>query len=94
MYYLPDEEAVFIIEKKKDQLHVFDVIYSKPFDFEHVLSKFINSNEIKSVIYYFAPDQLNFKYEKVLPINDSPLFILDDLKVRTQPFKFPETAHT
>ena len=42
---------------------------------------------------YIPPDQLSYNYDKILK-EDTGLFILGDMEVGNNPFRFPETAVT
>ena len=94
LLYLDLENVIFIVTEEDDQLHLWDVIYDKPFDFYPVISKVIKSNSLKSINYYFSPDQLNFEFDETVPYIDSPLFIMGDFKLQGENFKFPATAQT
>ena len=93
LYYLKDEDAIFIMKEKKRQLHLYEIICKKYFDLDSVLPKVIESSETISVKFYFPPDQLNYKYDKIIN-EDNGLFILGDFEFTNEFFKFPETAIT
>ena len=93
IYYLQDENIVFIMEQKDHIQHIYDIIFCKPFDFTIVLPKLILSPDIRSFHYYFAPDQIDFPCNRVLADN-SGLFILGDIDLGSRPFRFPPTAIT
>jgi hypothetical protein len=85
---------MIIIKQESDgSVHVLDVIFRNPFDLENALSKTLISNPIKSIRYYFAPDQLHYKYDKILN-DDTGLFILGEIDFGEEPFRFPITAIT
>lgn len=93
LYYLEKENVIVIKEEKNNTVHIVDVIYSKPFDFQLVLPQIMESNSIKSINYYFPPDQLQYDYSKI--VNEkSGLFLLGDIEIEDKLLKFPETAHT
>lgn len=93
LYYLEKENIIVIKKEKNDTLYVLDVISCKPFDFQSALPKIIESDSIKYIKYYFPPDQLSYNYDKILK-EDTGLFILGDMEVGNNPFRFPETAVT
>jgi len=93
LYYLKDEDAIFIMKEENRQLHLYEIICSKYFDLDSALPKVIKSSETESVKYYFPPDQLNYKYDNTIN-EDSGLFILGDFEITNEFFKFPETAIT
>ncbi len=94
LYYLNNEEAIFILTEEKDKIHIWDVIFIKPFDIEASIANILKSNQIKSIIYYFPPDQLNYNYDSVIPFEESPLFIRGNFAIDNPQFKFPITAQT
>lgn len=93
LYYLKNENIIVIKTEKNNTVHIWDVIYCKPFDFQLVLPKIIDSNSVKSIQYHFPPDQLEYRYNNI--INEkSGLFVLGEIKIEDELLKFPETAHT
>lgn len=93
LFYLENEEVIFIKTESEDNLKIIDVIYANPFDINLALKKIIISNTLTSIKYYFSPDQLNYKYDK-LTSEDTGLFILGNLELENMQFRFPETAIT
>ena len=93
LYHLKDEDAIFIMKEENRQLHIYEIICKKHFDVNAAVSKVIESSKIKSVKFHFPPDQLNYKYDKIIN-EDNGLFILNDFKFSNHMFKFPETAVT
>jgi hypothetical protein len=94
LYYLEPEKAIFIISEDGNTLHIWDIIYNQPFDLYPAIAKVIQTETIKSLNYYFPPDQMAFSFDQVLPSNDSPLFIRGDFLSKHKHFKFPVTAQT
>ena len=93
IYYINDEDVIIIKQEKNDTVHILDVIFRQQFDLELAMLKIIESDSIKSIKYYFPPDRLNYKYDKVKK-EDTGLFILSDLELGDNPFRFPMTAIT
>jgi hypothetical protein len=93
LYYLKEEDAVFIKTENENTLHIREIIYRKPFNVQLAISKVIESFKIKSVRYYFPPDQLNYNYNRIIN-SDSFLFVMGDAEIDNLQFKFPETAQT
>jgi len=93
LYYLKDEDAIFIMKEENRQLHLYEIICRKYFDLDSTLPKVIESGEINSVKFYFPPDQLNYKYDKTIN-EDNGLFILGDFELIKELYKFPVTAIT
>jgi hypothetical protein len=61
LLYVENEEVIFICAEEKDQLHIWDVIFSKPFNLHTVVSKIIKDEKLKSILYYFPTKNLNFQ---------------------------------
>ena len=94
LYYLEDEGVIFICNEKNDQLYIWDVIYTKPFNLSRAVSRIIRNKEVRSVLYYFPPDQLSYIYDEVIPDKESYLFVKGEFKIKNKKFKFPITAQT
>lgn len=94
IYYIEDEDAILIISKRNGCLHIYDVIYSKEIDINTAIPKVIEGDEIKTIRYYFSPDQMHFKYDSVEKDFDSPLFVRGKFPIADMNFKFPATAQT
>jgi len=93
LFYLEKEELVVIKNEKADTMYIVDVIFGRPFNFNLVLPNFISSDSIKSIKYYFPPDQLKYNYDKIVK-EDTGLFILGNLELENMQFRYPETAVT
>ncbi len=94
LYYLEGHNVIVIARKKAEQLHIFDVIYSRPFVLSEALSAINAVDKINSVYFYFPPDQTEYKYDKIKPYDESPLFIRGAFDLKVKDFKFPVTAQT
>lgn len=94
LFYVEDDGVILISKEEKDQLHIWDVIYTKPFNLSSAVSKIIRNEELKSILYYFPPDQLLFNYDEVIPDKESFLFVKGDFKLKDRNFKFPITAQS
>jgi len=94
LYYLPDEQIIFIAGEENNDLHIFDIIFEQTFEFEDILPKIIKHNNYSSTIYYFSPDVLNFNYDATIQSEESPLFIKGDFNLGQNLFKYPYTAQT
>ena len=92
LYYL-EEDAIVIKTENDETLHVVDIIYRKLFNVQTALSRVVESDIIRSIKYYFPPDQLKYEYDKIE--NDNTyLFIRGEIELEDVLLKFPETAHT
>jgi GNAT superfamily N-acetyltransferase len=93
LYYLEDEDAIFIKTEKDGILNIWEVIYHKEFDMNEALSKIIYSDKIQRINFYFPPDQLKYKFDNVIE-EQSGLFVKGKTLKDNLRIKFPETAHT
>jgi len=94
IYYLEDENIIFIQTIKQNQLHLWDIIFSKPFNFKGILPKIIQDGNIESIYFYFPPDQIKYKYDEVLEDKNSMFFMKENFPLKGNQFKFPTTAQT
>jgi len=94
LYYLEEEDVIFLITEGAEKLHVWDVIYRKPFDITAAISKVIKGAGLKSILYYFTPEKLGIKHYDAEIFAESPLFVRGDFPIGGRPFKFPTTAQT
>lgn len=94
LFYLEEEDALFIVTERDDRLHIWDIVYRKPIDFSTATAKVMKSEGIKSIRYYFTPEKLNIGYDDIEIMDDSPLFTFGNFPIVKRPFKFPTTAQT
>ena len=94
IFYLEDEDIIIIYTINNNQMHIWDIIYSKKFDFSKVFPKFIAGNSVNSIYYYFPPDKVNFNYDEVIEDKKSIFFIKGNFPLKGKYFKFPITAQT
>ncbi|NIT57115.1 MAG: GNAT family N-acetyltransferase [Aliifodinibius sp.] len=94
IFYLEEDNIILIAFERRSQLHIVDIIFNQSFELTEVLSKIIKSDDLKSIHYYFSPDQLNFKFDQVAVDTESPLFIKGHFPISGRRFKFPATAQT
>lgn len=94
LFYLSEDEIIFIATEDGDTLHLWDIIFKRPFDISAAIPKLIRSNKIKSIHFHFPPDQLHFSYDDIELNNDSLLFIRGPFALKEGFFKFPTTAQT
>jgi len=92
IYYLEDDDIIFIITEKNNQLAIWDVIYTDPFEIAKALPKIINDT-VESVKFHFPPDILKYKYDSTEK-SDTLLFIRGEFNLSDRQFKFPVTAQT
>ena len=93
LYYLENENVIIIKEEKDNALHIIDVLFTKPFDFQLVLPKIIESDSSSLIKYYFPPDHVYFNYDKTLK-DKTGLFVLGKFELGNIAFRYPETAVT
>jgi predicted N-acetyltransferase YhbS len=94
VFYLEDEDIIVFYSVKLNQMHVWDVIYSRPFDFQNTLSKIVPDKNTKSIIFHFPPDDINFEYDEIIEDKESMLFVKGNFPLKGKQFKFPTTAQT
>jgi hypothetical protein len=94
LYYLPNDNIIFIAAENNNELHIYDVIFEHPFNFEIALPKMLKHNELRAINYYFSPDVLDYKFDKTIRSDDSPLFIRGNFNLEQKQFKYPYTAQT
>lgn len=95
IFYVEEKDVIVIATFANNCLHLFDVIFNKPIsDINLLIPKIVNNKNIKSVYYYFPPEQLGFEYDEVKTYEDSPLFIRGEFALKDKYFKFPVTAQT
>ena len=94
LYFLEDEEIIFICDEENNQLHIWDVIYTRPINLSSVIPMIIRNKRLESVLYYFPPDQLSFEYDEVIPDINSYLFVKGKFYLKNGNIKFPMTAQT
>jgi len=94
LFYFENEQAIVIASEQNDKLHVMDVIASRPVDIDSLIPGVTSNRKLKSVSYYFSPDQLNYRYDDIEPDDDSPLYVLGDIDLGSNPYHFPATAQT
>lgn len=95
IYYLKDENIIFIYTIENNQLKIWDILFAEPFNISLCLSNIIpHKINIKSICFYFPPDQIKFNYDEVLEDSDSLLFVKGNFPIKGKHFKFPTTAQT
>lgn len=93
LFYLEEEDAIFIKTEKKNEMHIRDVIYRKPGKIFKNLSKIIESDSIERIYYYFPPDRQAYPFNKTVE-HQSHLFISNNIELKSDMLKFPETGKT
>ncbi len=93
LYYLSDQDALIIKKEKKNEMHIRDIIFRKPFEVLPALSKIIESETIDRIYYYFPPDRISYPYDKTVG-HKSNLFVKSGIELSSEHLKFPETAKT
>jgi GNAT superfamily N-acetyltransferase len=93
LFYLDEEEVIFIETEKEGILNIWEVIFTEEFDFQKALCKIITSESIKKIICHFPQDQLKYEYNQIIS-EQSGLFVKGETFKNHSTMKFPETAHT
>jgi predicted N-acetyltransferase YhbS len=94
IFYLEEEDIIVIYMVEQDQLHIWDIIFSKIFDISLILQKLIADNNIESIYFYFPPDQVKFNYDEIIEDKNSMLFVRGYFPLKGTQFKLPTTAQT
>jgi len=95
LYYVEDDEILFIVSEDARRLYIRDIIYTRPFDLSSALPKVIRRQETEAIVYNFSPDQLHFAYDRTDVCSESPLFIRGRFSLTgSEQFRFPMTAQT
>ncbi len=93
MYYLEDEEVIFIKTEAEGSLNIWEVIFGDEFNISEALRKIIGSSIIRRINYHFPPDQLKYEFNRVIN-KQSGLFIKGQTFEKSSMVKYPETAQT
>ena len=94
LYYLPNENTIFIAGENNNELHIYDVIFEHQLNFELALPKMLKHNKYRSINYYFSPDVVNYNFDNTINSIESPLFIKGKFDLAKKLFKYPYTAQT
>lgn len=94
LFYLEEDEVIVIKTEDNNRVHIWDVIFMKPLNLSSVIPKIIENHDLRSIRYYFPPDQLEFDYDEIEEDTDSPFFIRGNFDLQNSNFKFPVTAQT
>lgn len=94
LYYIDEDDVVFILTEKERNLNIREVIYRKQFDIVDLLPKIMKSSSIDRIRYYFPPDQIYFEYDETESDIAMPLFVRGEFPLENGLFKLPTTAHT
>ncbi len=92
LYYLPQHDAVVIMQTLANTAQFMDVIFTKPFDLQAAVPHLITSR-ISTINYNFCPDQLHFQFDHEKKL-DTGLYIRGDIDLPETSFRFPVTAIT
>ncbi len=93
IYYIKEENVIVIKEEKDGILSIIDVIFTDKINWDNILPKVIESNDIREIRYYFTPDQVKYKHNKVF-IDNNGLHIKGNFRLLEQKVRFPFTAVT
>ncbi len=94
IYYLEDDNAIFVITEENNELHIWDYIAPFVNDFNALLPKIIENENLKAVHFYFSPDALAYPFDETYKTDDSPFFVRGEFLEDGIKFKFPATAQT
>jgi GNAT superfamily N-acetyltransferase len=91
--YVPEHDAILVIDQSDDLLRIYDVLSSKPLDLAAQLSRVIAS-PITQLEFGFTPNRY---WPHAIPkadYTDSPLLVRGPQRLPDQPSKFPMLAQT
>jgi predicted N-acetyltransferase YhbS len=91
--YLPEHDALIVVEQAGSTLLVYDVLARAPFDLARHLPQLIQA-PIERLEFLYEPER---DWPSALPTRDnldSPLFVRGPQHMPEQPFKFPALAQT
>lgn len=94
LFYLEDDGIIVIATEEDNQLHMWDIIFTKPFNVGKVIERVCRKGKISKIIYHFPPDIINFKYDEIITDEESIFFVKGDFIPESIKFKFPVTAQT
>lgn len=92
LYYVPEQDIVFVAEYDKDTADVYDVLSERPVSFDRI-EGYVRRPETRKICFHFTPDWLGIEYEPA-PRKEDGLYVMGDVLDDADPFRFPVTAHT
>ena len=92
LFYSEKHNVIIVKREDEETLKIVDVIFNDLFDIEECLSE-LCSETITTVKYFFPPDILNFRYDKIEK-DDTGLFVKGNCKLDESVFRYPLTAVT
>lgn len=94
VYHLEDPDLIAIVSERDGIVRIWDLIFGSRFDPEVLLPRILPPGRIGEVHYYFSPDLVTFRYDRVQAVPDSHLFVRGEFPVAGRHLKFPATAET
>jgi ribosomal protein S18 acetylase RimI-like enzyme len=94
LYYLEADNLLIIMTEKNEEMHIWEIIHQKDFDINLNISKIIESNNLKTIIYHFPPDQIKFNFDEIFTDENTLFFVKGNFGLEGKEFKLPVTAQT
>jgi predicted N-acetyltransferase YhbS len=89
IFYLEDSDVIAIFKMEGSELHIFDLISKKEFDYKTVLGQ-IASSSTEKVVFHFTPENNGLEYESYIYKGSEQLFVkLKDSNWLPKVFKHP-----
>jgi len=76
LYYILEEDAIVMFEKRGTVLHVYDIICKKAFHLEQLLEK-VTDDQTDKICLYFTPEQSQL-YEESIYKRNGALFVKEE----------------
>jgi len=76
LYYILEEDAIVMFEKRGTVLHVYDMICKKAFHLEQLLEK-VTDDQTEKICLYFTPEQSQL-YEESIYKRNGALFVKEE----------------
>ncbi|MEM7040888.1 MAG: GNAT family N-acetyltransferase [Bacteroidota bacterium] len=94
LWYLDEQEVLFIAQEADGQLDVYDILSRKPFNFHGLLPFLLRDGATHTIRAHFSPDLLGLSFAPGEAYTYSPLFVRGDFPLESGTFKFPVMAET
>jgi len=93
LYYLKEEDAIVILKREENTLHIYDILSLKPFDLDNIIEK-VNDKEDEKIEFHFIPELKRYKVIRTLQERqDDTLFVRGEASLPSE-ILFPMTSQT
>ena len=96
VWYLPEQEVIVIAETNEGVLHIYDILYKKPWETLKLLEilPLVSQPNTHTIQFWFTPEKLRVDTQPIVADPESPFFVKGDFPLEGTPFKFPVMAQT